>query len=369
MRRRVWAWALTVLAAVFAPVWTAGADEVSQVIDGLDVSAWQAAADEAGAEVDVLQLLRALAGGEAVLAPEGLPELLKGIVLGEAGGAYEMLLAFMGPALLWAVSRRLTSGGRLSGAAGFACCLVGVGLMLDAFASQMELARTTVRQLGNLTEQVFPVLTSLMSAAGRPGAAGAVQTMVAFGGGALTAFLEHSAAVICAAAAVLAAAGSLTERISLDGLFRLCCTAGGWIFGGVMSAFLAMTTMTGVMGTARDGVTIRAARYAADNFLPVVGGDVADAMDAMAQSAGLVRSAAGVTGVIVMLAVCIRPVIRLALGMLMYRLAAALTEPVADGPLKKCAEQLAQAAQLLLAAVAAGGAMFITLAGVCLSAG
>ena len=93
------------------------------------------------------------------------------------------------------------------------------------------------------------------------------------------------------------------------------------------------------------------------------------AMDGMAASAALVRSAAGVTGVIVMLAVCLRPVIRLTLGLLTLRLAAALTEPVADGPLISCAGQLGKATQLLLAAVSVSAALFVTLTGVCIGSG
>ena len=98
------------------------------------------------------------------------------------------------------------------------------------------------------------------------------------------------------------------------------------------------------------------------------GGDIADAMDGMAASASLVRGAAGVTGVIVMLSVCLRPVIRLTLGLLVCRLAAALSEPVADGPLKSCAERLGKATGLLLAAVAVSAALFVTLTGVCIGA-
>jgi stage III sporulation protein AE len=138
--------------------------------------------------------------------------------------------------------------------------------------------------------------------------------------------------------------------------------------GAVMTLFLGLTAVCGVIGPAQDGVTLRAAKYAADSLLPVVGGDIADAMDGMAASASLVRSSAGVTGVLVMLAVCVRPVIRLTLGLLICRLSAALSEPVADGPLVRCAEQLGKATGLLLAAVAVSAALFVTLAGVCVGA-
>lgn len=347
----------------------ARAETAEELISSLDLSAWQAAADEAGAQLDVMETLRALARGKMAFTPETLMNLLREMILGEAQGMRGQLMAFLGPALLWGINRQLPGGDRLGGAAGYVCFLSGAGVMLGAFASQMELARTTVRRMGMLTEKVFPVLTALMSSTGRAGTAGLLAPLAAFGGGALTALVERIAVVLCGGAAVLAVIGNLSGRIRLDSLFSLCCAVCSWALGAVMTVFLGMTAMCGVVGPAQDGAALRAARYAADSLLPVVGGDIADAMDGMAASAALVRSAAGVTGVIVMLAVCMRPVIRLTLGLLVCRLAAALSEPVADGPLKSCAERLGKATGLLLAAVAVSAALFVTLAGVCIGAG
>lgn len=344
----------------------AQAETAEELIGSLDLTSWQAAADEAGTGLDVLDTLRALVNGDAALTPEAIWALLRTMILGEAQGMKGQLMTFLAPALLWGINRQLTD--KPGGAAGYVCFLFGAGAMLGAFASQMELARLTIRRMSSLTEKVFPALTALMSTTGRSGTAGMLAPLAAFGGGVLTAAVEGLVCGLCGGAAVLAVAGNLTERIRLGSLFKLCCAAGEWAMGAVMTLFLGLTAVCGVIGPAQDGVTLRAAKYAADSLLPVVGGDIADAMDGMAASASLVRSAAGVTGVLVMLAVCVRPVIRLTLGLLVCRLSAALSEPVADGPLVRCAEQLGKATGLLLAAVAVSAALFVTLAGVCVGA-
>ncbi len=342
------------------------AETAEELIASLDLSLWQAAADEAGAGLNVMDTLRALVNGELSFATGEIWALLRAMILGEAQDMKGRLMTFLAPALLWGIHRQLTD--RPGGAAGYVCVLFGAGVMLSAFASQMELARLTIRRMGNLTEKVFPALTALMSTTGRAGTAGMLAPLAAFGGGVLTAAVEGMAVSLCGGAAVLAVAGNLTERIRLGSLFKLFCSAGEWALGAVMTLFLGLTAACGVIGPAQDGVTLRAAKYAADSLLPVVGGDIADAMDGMAASASLVRSAAGVTGVIVMLSVCIRPVIRLVLGLLACRLSAALSEPAADGPLVRCAEQMGKATGLLLAAVAVSAALFVTLAGVCIGA-
>ena len=347
----------------------ARAETLDGTIDSLDLSAWQSVLEESGAELDAMETVRAIASGEMTLEPETLLQLLRQLFLGGADGFSRQLTAFLGPALLWAVAQSLPGQERIGGAAGYVCFLAGALVMLGALENCMELARTTVRRLGALTGQVFPVLSALMSAAGRPGTADALQPMAMFLGGGMSALVERILTALGGGAAVLAVAGNLTERMRLDGLFRLFVSAGGWLLGAVMTVFLGMTSLGGILGAAKDGATIRAAKYAVDNLLPVVGGDVADAMDAMAASAGLVKSAAGVTGVIVMLSVCLRPVVSIALTMLALRLTAALTEPAADGPLKKCMDQLGQAMGLMLAAVAVSASLFIALTGACLRVG
>lgn len=347
----------------------ARAETAEELIDGLELSAWQEAADQTGWQLNVREMILSLAQGRLDLSPERMSELLGELILGEAQGMKGMLLSFMGPALLWGISRQLSGRDRPGGAAGWVCYVFGASVMLNAFVSQMELARQTIRQMGRLTGQVFPVLTALMSSTGRAGTAGLLQPLAAFGGGAMTGVVERIAVTLCGGMATLAVAGNLSERMRLDSLFSLCRSVGKWVLGAVMTVFLGMTAMCGVIGPAQDSVTLRAAKYAADSLLPVVGGDIADAMEAMAASASAVRGAAGLTGVAVMLAVCLRPVVRLTMGLITCLLAEALTEPVADGPLKACAGQMGKTIELLLAAVAVSAALFIMLTGVCIGRG
>lgn len=345
----------------------AGATE--QVIGSTDFSAWRQAAQEAGLPGDAVEMIRALAAGDMPLNGENLAAAVRSLALGEARSMSQWLLLFIAPALLWALNRSVLSEGHMGEAAGFVCYLAGAGLMLGAFSGWMEEAREAVGRLNRMTGQLFPALLALLNSAGKPGTAGIVQTLTGFLSGGVTGFAERVMTVLGGGAAALAVAGNMTERVPLSGLQRLVCTAGGWILGGLMTLFLGAASLGGLTGAAQDGMTVRAARYAADHLLPFVGGDIADTVDAMAFGAVMVKNAAGVTGMVIVAAACLRPVLHLALGALVCRLAAALTEPVADGPLRRCMAQMGQAAQLLLASVAVCAALFMVLLGVVISAG
>lgn len=331
-----------------------------------DLSSWQSALDESDIPITPSDLLITLTQGDPQTALQPLLALAQRIWNEEFPRIGSLILQLTAPALLWAVARQLTAQNRLSGTAGLVCYLIGAGMMLSVFARELSAARQTVSRISALTDRVFPVLTALMSASGRTHTAGLIQTLVSLCGGTLTEFIGRIMSVLCASAAVLAAAGNLSERMPLKGLFKLCCSAGSWLLGGVMALFAGMTALGGVLGSARDGMALRTAKYAAGSLLPIVGGDVAGTMDSMVYSAALVRQAAGVTGVLVMLGICLRPVIRLMLTMLAYMLSSALLETIADGALRRCMEQIGQCIRLLLAASLVCAVLFIMLVGVCL---
>ena len=341
----------------------ARAEEEADEVFEIDVAALQAAADEAGAPLDVGELLKAMMRGEVPFNMEAAGQFLSGIVREEVLGVRVQLLMLLAPALLWAVNRYLLGGGKLGETAGYVCFLSGASVLLNMVGGYIALTQQTIRRVSSLTTQFFPVLSGLMSVSGAAGSAASLQPAVTLLGGVLNVFLQRAAAVLCGSAAVIAVIGNLTDRIPLQSLFRFCCSVGTWLLGGIMAAFVALTGMCGIIGAGQNGIAMKAAKYAVGTLLPVVGGDIAGTMDVMVSSASAVRGAAGVTGVIVMLALCLRPVVRLTLGMLSCSLASALTEPVADGALRRCMEQMAQVVRLLLAASSANAAMFVVLAG------
>ncbi len=358
-------WGLCVLLLLWQ-AFSAEAQEsaLEEEIISVDVSPLQAAADLSGAQVDVGGLIGSIVRGEMSINTDQITAFVRETAVGELGNMRAQLIALVVPAILWALNRHLLGGGELSEAAGYVCFLSCACALLGMVRQYIDLTVQTLRQTSTLTAQVFPILSALTSASGAAGRAAALSPVVTLLGGTLNVFLERAARVLISGAAVTAAAGNLTERISLQGLYRLFCSAAGWVFGAIMAAFVTMLSLCGIIGSGSSGIAMKAAKYAVGTLLPVVGGDVAGTMDVMTASASAVRGAAGVTGVIVMLLLCIRPVVRLISGMLCCMLASALIEPVADGPLRRCMDQMAQVVRLLLVASSVNVVLFITLTGV-----
>ena len=178
--------------------------------------------------------------------------------------------------------------------------------------------------------------------------------------------LMQTAFALSACMAALSVIGNLSERLTTEGLFRLCKRAACWLLGCASTLFLGLMKADALLESGRDALAFRAAEYAVDKLLPVIGKDVSDTLGTIASGTAVIRSAVGVTGTAVMLALCLEPALALICDMLVCRLAAALSEPVAAGPLTRCLKGFADALMILLLVQVSAAALFLILAGVAL---
>ena len=356
------------LAALLFLFGGARAEAMDRAIDSLPLEGLEEFARESGLALDVRALIGRLTGGGAAEEARPLVESLGMMLQAALREALPSVLSLAAPALLWALGRQLTRGGQLGAASELVCALSEASLLAAMYAAQASAARASLERIAGLIERFHPVMSALLAACGAPGLAGLMAPAGALATGLIASVVTRAVLSLSAAAAALAAAGSLGQ-MKFDGLFRLCVGMANWLLGGATTVFLGLMTAGGMLERGRDGMALRAAEYAVDSLLPVIGGDVADALGAVSSGAALLRGAVGVTGAALLVGVCLAPMLRLMAAIWGCRLAAALAQPVADGPLIRCMNGFADAMRLLFLAQAACAALFLAIAGAGVAAG
>lgn len=347
-----------------------GEENTDKILDGLDVSGLQELQDETGGDLQVADLLGQLARGEMELSPQNLIDQVGRLFWNEFTGLWPLAAALTAPVLLWAVLRQFKGGqGGISQAAGYVCYLITALALLTIFAGQIQRTKEAVDRVGRLTQNLFPILMTLLSATGGAGLSGMLSPGAAAASAILTQLVQGAAMTIISMAAILAVIGNLSPSLRLDGLFKLAKSCANWLLGCLMVAFLGVMSVQGMLGSAYDSASVETVRYAVDNLMPIVGGEVADTLDVLISSALLVKNAAGVTGLILLLQISLEPVLHLVAVMLMLRIISALTEPVADGPVLSCMNQFSEVMRCLLVAIVCAAVLFMVLVGASLGAG
>ena len=340
---------------------------VDAVIDALDLRALEEAAEGTG--IDVRDMLLSIASGEETWELSDALARLRDAFFEEFRSAAALVAALLAPALFSAIARQLAGAGRGAGAVSQVCCLVCAAQLIAWFMRLTAEAEALIARVASLADGVFPVLASLLSLAGATATAAMVTPLSALAGNAFSRLLAGVGLKLCTIAAALAAAGQLSPNLRLSRLFHLVRSVVNWGAGVLMTGFLGLSAVRALLSTGYDSAAVRTARYAVDNLLPVVGGEVANTMDALVSSVLLVKNAAGATGLIALLVLCARPLFALVAALFALRLASALLEPVAEEGLIALAERFSQVAAMLLVICVSAAVILTLLLGGTLTAG
>ena len=196
---------------------------------------------------------------------------------------------------------------------------------------ELSHTRQTIVTMTRHMERLLPMLLTLLTALGGSASSAFLHPMVAAASGSMV-FLAREVIlrlVMCTCA--VTAVNHLSDRAHLTRMAQLLRGAVCWLLGVSFTVFLGAMSLQGVTSASIDGVAIRAAKYAVDNFVPVVGGMFSDTMDTLVGCTLIVKNALGVAAVLVLVGALVGPLLRTLAVVFMLRLSAALLEPIADG--------------------------------------
>ena len=344
-----------------------GEEGVDAVVEALELDGFSASVEQTG--VDVREMILSLAAGEETWDINDLLARGRDALLEELSQAAAMVAGLLAPALLSAVARQLSGEARSAQVVSQLAYLVCASQLAGWFVRLTAQAEELIAGVARLADGVFPVLASLLSLSGATASAAMVTPLSALAGNAFSRLLSQAGLKLCTVAAALAVAGQLSPRIRLERLFGLVRSAVNWATGVLMTGFLGLSAVRSLLSTGYDSAAVRTARYAVDNLLPVVGGEVANTMDALVSSVLLVKNAAGVTGLFALLLLCARPLMTLAAALVALRLVSALLEPVAEDTLIALADKFSQVAGMLLVICVSAAVILTLLLGGTLTAG
>lgn len=263
---------------------------------------------------------------------EGLHQLLDALLEQMAPNmtqGAQICLSLVAVVVLISLVSRLPGGSnRAAEAAGAAAAAL---ILLENTDSLLNLGLETVHQLRSYGNLLLGVMTSAMAAQGGVTASTALYAgTAAFDtllGSLLSALMEpllHMYLALCIAKSAL---GEDVLK-KLAGLVKNTAT---WVLKTILYLFTGYIGITGVVSGTTDAAALKAAKLTISGMVPVVGGILSDASEAVLVSAGVVRSAAGIYGILALLAIFAGPFLRLGVQYLMLKLTAALCTVFGEG--------------------------------------
>ena len=244
-------------------------------------------------------------------------------------------------------------------------CHMTISLILFGIWREASLETARIcEQMRAFTGSAAPLLVAALTLTGSPGMSATMPAMAVMADQAAVYITTDIGLPMLGCACLLSLFSGIGSHFRLERLFKLCIGAVKWLLGCCMTGFLGLMSAQTILVGSRDGIAVRTARFAVDNLLPVIGGELADTVSGVFASAALVKNAAGVAVCGSLIAMAMVPAIRLAVLALMMKISSAAAEMLGAQHAAVTLERFAQVLDVLLAVLAAVSVLGMILAGV-----
>lgn len=247
--------------------------------------------------------------------------------------------------------------------------LVVLYMSLKSFQAAVAVGRETIERMVDFMQAIFPMLTALLAAAGAVTSATVLHPLLATAVVAVATVIKTLVFPMALVGLVLGVGGNLAKGFPGVTLADLANKAAVVLLGLLCTGFLGIVTVKGALAPLVDGVGLKTAKFLAGRFVPVIGGVFSGAVEVVAGGSVLIKSAVGVFGLFVVIVIASFSLLKLASILIIFRLAAALAEPVSDPRVVSALNQLANSLSVVLAAVGVTAVMFFVAISIVISLG
>ncbi|NPV52544.1 MAG: stage III sporulation protein AE [Firmicutes bacterium] len=229
---------------------------------------------------------------------------------------------------------------------------------LNSFHVATTLAVATIENMTSLMYVLMPVLFTALAAVGGVATVAAVNPIVVMVAGGVGTLIKNIVFPLILLSITVDIVGRVFERVQVGRLAGLLRDAAVMSLGFALCIFLGIMSIRGIGASVGDGVSIRAAKFVSNTFVPVVGKMFSDAVGVVAGCSLLIQSAASIAGLLGIVMVCLHPIMKLLAVVVMYKVAGAVTQPLGDERLSGALNALGNGLMLVLVTVASVALVF-----------
>jgi stage III sporulation protein AE len=260
-------------------------------------------------------------------------------------------------------------GGNVSKVAYGIIFMVLIIIALNSFHVAINYTQEAISTMINFIIALIPLLLALIAASGGLVSAAFFHPVILFLMNTSGLLIQNVVLPLLFLSALLSIVSTLSPHYKVTQLAQLLRTWSIGLLGVFMTVFLGVISVQGATAAVTDGITIRTAKFITGNFVPVIGRMFTDATDTVISASVLLKNTVGIAGVAIVLIIAAFPAIKILMIAFIYKLAAALLQPLGGGPVIECLDTIAKSVIYVFAALAIVSFMFFLSITVIIAAG
>lgn len=256
-------------------------------------------------------------------------------------------------AILKAISENLGNES-VSKIAYFVQFILIVTILLKNFSDIIIEIKSSMSDLLAFSNTLIPLLSTLLIASGHISTSSMLEPLLMLAVTFSCNFIQKVVIPIVLISTAINIVSNLSDQIQLKKFSCFLKKGSIWILTCTLSLIISMASLESNLTCNVDGVTKKASKTIISSAVPVVGNILSNAIETITGYGNIIKNATGICGIVVILAICLKPILKLATYTIFYAMAEAFVEPIADKSIVKVFEIMKDSFKILL------GVMFAT---------
>lgn len=164
----------------------------------------------------------------------------------------------------------------------FACYAILIILLSKTFIISLSLAKDVIVQIATFMDKVLPLLAALLIASGGLTQAATMDPIILGATILIPKIYLNIIIPLILITFVLQFANNISTEPKLSNLCGLIKKSTVWIQGFIITVFIGVLTIRGISSSTIDAVTLKTTKFTIDNFIPIVGKSLSDAISSVA---------------------------------------------------------------------------------------
>lgn len=312
-------------------------------------------------DVNLKTYIKNLISGDANILDLFDKEKVKATVFGEVKSSLKVAASILVLALLSSIIKSLEnsfSSSAISKISNYIIFITVVTLALVSFKDVLGICYSTIESVIGLVNVIIPIIIALLVLMGLPITSTALNPIFIGGIAAINIVFKNFIFVTISMAFAILVINNLSDNIKLNRLSSFIKQINIVALGAVFTVYLGLVSIQGLYVTSFDKFSVKTAKFAIGNFIPVVGGFVSDSVDILLSSSQLIKNVFGGIGLVVLVGICIVPIIKIIGVILVYKVCSIAIEPIGESNIATFLNEVANLMMVILATIIAVTIMF-----------
>lgn len=328
--------------------------------------------DELVSEINIKKVLKDVVDGKLAISPKELIFILLQGLLKEVYKCLKIMATVLTASILCSYLSGLNENFGKSGvtdAAYYTCYIIIASVASVAFYDVAACAVGAIENISVFMEMLVPVVVTTLLAGGAIVSASVFEPV-------LLGIIEVAVRVIqdlfiplVMVATALSIVNGISDRFKIQRLINFinqCIKRGLTI---MLTIFVSTAGIQSIASSGADGLTIKLTKFATSNLIPVVGGILAESVETVMNCSVLIKNSVGVIGIICLSLIAVTPLLKIGAVLIIFRLTAAISEPVTEPKITVCLSELANSISVLFSMLTATTVMAILVLTIMINAG